>query len=74
LLARALLRHWRPDPKRDKRIARYREAGTIDKQIAELLADESLTRAQAMERVRGRHNSSHALDKFLRRNRRPPRE
>jgi hypothetical protein len=71
-MARDIERHWRSDPKRDKRIARYRKADTIRQQLAELLDNDStMTVAQARQTLarQHRHNSDTALDKWLRRNR-----
>jgi hypothetical protein len=63
VLVHAILRHWRPDAKRDKRVARHHEAHAIE----QLLRD-----GGNAESVRGRHNSVAALDKWRRRNRRLP--
>jgi hypothetical protein len=72
MMAREIERHWRSDPKRDRRIARFEKADTIRQQLAELLdTDSTMTVEQAKQTLaqQHRHNSDTALDKWLRRNR-----
>lgn len=72
MIAEEIERHWRSVPKRERRIARFKKAFTIDRRVAELLANDStMTVAKAKQKLarEHRHNSDKALDKWLRRNR-----
>jgi hypothetical protein len=78
MIARAINLYWRSDPKHDRLIARCKQAKMIDMQILEERAWQRandaivMTKAQARQNLRGRHNSGEALYKWLRRNRRRP--